>query len=61
MISEKVQKRLALLDTNLVKQSDSEFHLTEKDEAGIADLHVMLRTIVFCFAIWKKRRMNICW
>ena len=36
MISKKVQKRLELLDKNLVKQSDCDFHLTEKDEAGKA-------------------------
>lgn len=56
MISEKVQKRLALLDINLVKQSDSEFHLTEKDEAGIADLHVYVEDncILFCNLEKKK-------
>ena len=56
MISKKVQKRLELLDKNLVKQSDCDFHLTEKDEAGKADLHLFINGSCVLFCNLEKKR-----
>lgn len=59
MFQGELQKRLDLLDGNLVLASDSQMHLKEKNEKGKADLTLNLQNPVSYLTDWKITSLGI--
>lgn len=58
MFQGEIQKRLDLLENNLVLTSDSQLHLQEKSEQGIADLTLHLQNPCILFKDLEHKKLE---